>query len=200
MKSEITSAPAAARLGALPFLNGLHLAQLAILADCAMQTSFAAEESVFHEGNLANRFYVILSGRVALESSPDSGEPIRIQTLGAGDVLGWSWLFPPYRWHFDARALEPVNAIFFYATRLREQCETNPELGYALVLRMAGVMMERLQATRRQLFEISDLAQRSQREALQLAAQLGTSARSARKPFRPDPLANRNKPQPSHKS
>jgi CRP-like cAMP-binding protein len=186
LKTEITSAPDALALGALPFFKGLQPAQLQTLAECAMQSSFAAGEILFHEEDPANRFYVLLSGSVALESQPSSGEPIRILTLGAGDVLGWSWLFPPYRWHFDARALEPVTAIFFYATRLCEHCETDPELGYGLVMRMAEVMMQRLQATQRLLFEISALAQRSQWEALQLAAQVGTAPRPVRRHFRPD--------------
>jgi CRP-like cAMP-binding protein len=186
LKSEITTAPDAVALGDLPFFKGLSFAQLQTLAECAMQTSFAAGAALFRERDPANRFYVMLSGSVALESRPNTGEPLRILTLGAGDVLGWSWLFPPYRWHFDARALEPVSAIFFYATRLCEHCETDPELGYALVMRMAEVMMQRLQATQRQLFQISDLAQRSQWEALQLAAQLGTSPRPVKRHFRPD--------------
>jgi CRP-like cAMP-binding protein len=74
-----------------------------------------------------------------------------IQEIGAGEALGWSWLFPPYFWHFNARALEPTDAIFLYATPLRDECESDHELGYELVKRMAEVMLRRLQATRRQL-------------------------------------------------
>ena len=76
-----------------------------------------------------------------------------IQTLTAGHVLGWSWLFPPYYWHFDARALEPTRAIFFYGTRLREECEQDPDLGYALMKRVTQVLINRLQATRRQILD-----------------------------------------------
>lgn len=76
-----------------------------------------------------------------------------IQTLGPGDVLGWSWLFPPYYWHFDARALEPTEAVFFHGTPLREECESDHDLGYELVKRMSAVMMRRRQATRRSLLE-----------------------------------------------
>jgi CRP-like cAMP-binding protein len=138
-------------MAALPFLEGLSPKQLQTLAECGMKSGFTAGEMVFCEGDLANRFYVILRGRVALESQTKGARPIRIETLGPGEVLGWSWLFSPYRWHFSARALEPVKAIFFYGTRLREHCEDDPELGRALILRMAQVMMKRLQATRRQL-------------------------------------------------
>jgi CRP-like cAMP-binding protein len=72
-------------------------------------------------------------------------------------------LFPPYRWHFDARTLEPVRAIFFYGTRLREHCDNDPELGRALIMRMAQIMMERLQATRRQLAKVSTRALESKK-------------------------------------
>jgi CRP/FNR family cyclic AMP-dependent transcriptional regulator len=194
VKSEITSARDANALRELSFLSGLDPLQLETLCDCAMKATFAAGEVVFREGDPANRFYVILNGTVALEAQQDNGDPIRIQTLGAGDVLGWSWMFPPYRWHFDARALDPVNTFFFYATRLREHCEADPELGYTLVMRIARVMMDRLQATRRQLSEISTLALRAQWEALHLAAQLGMSPRGAKKHSDTDPSTIRMKP------
>jgi CRP-like cAMP-binding protein len=77
-----------------------------------------------------------------------------IQTIGPGDVLGWSWLFPPYYWNFDARALEPTTAIFFYGTRLRDECEQDKALGYELMKRMTAVAIQRLQATRRQLLAL----------------------------------------------
>jgi CRP-like cAMP-binding protein len=73
--------------------------------------------------------------------------------LGAGDVLGWSWLFPPYLWHFDARAATPTTAIFFYGTRLRELCDENHDLGYELMKRVSEIVIKRLQATRRELVE-----------------------------------------------
>jgi len=78
---------------------------------------------------------------------------LTVETIGAGSVLGWSWLFPPYYWHFDARAITPIKAIFLYGTRLREQCETNHELGHELMKRISEVVIERLQATRRRLIE-----------------------------------------------
>jgi CRP/FNR family cyclic AMP-dependent transcriptional regulator len=128
-----------------------------VLAGSAMPAEFKTGELILSEGSSANRFYLLLSGEVALESPPqqreDERQPVLIETIGAGSVLGWSWLFPPYYWHFDARAVEPVKAIFFYGTRLREQCENDHELGYELMKRTAGVVIERLQATRRRLSE-----------------------------------------------
>ena len=137
----------------LPLLNGLSSKHLQTLADNAMQSHFDTGELIFREGDPANRFYLIQQGQVALESSPKDRPAVRIQIVGAGDVLGWSWLFPPYYWHFDARALEPTSAIFFYGTRLREECEKVHDLGYELMKRMAGVMLQRLQATRLRLIE-----------------------------------------------
>jgi CRP-like cAMP-binding protein len=134
-----------------PFLQGLTVRQLSILSAHAMHSHFAAGQLIFREGDLANRFYLILAGQVALEAYTKPHGKILIQTIGPGDVLGWSWLFPPFTWHFDARALEPTEAIFFYGTRLREQCEEDRDLGYELIRRAAQVMIDRLQATRKKL-------------------------------------------------
>ncbi|MEO6035450.1 MAG: Crp/Fnr family transcriptional regulator [Verrucomicrobiota bacterium] len=136
-----------------PFLKGLSPRHVQTLIDSAMPLEFEANQTIFHEGDPANRFYLIQSGKVALETSAQDGKPGLIQTLGAGDVLGWSWLFPPYYWHFHARATEPSKAIFFYGSRLREQCEGDHDLGYELMKRMAGIVINRLQATRKQLLE-----------------------------------------------
>jgi CRP/FNR family transcriptional regulator, cyclic AMP receptor protein len=144
-------------LEAQPFFNGLSPQLLEILVNEAMPVEFKAGELIFNEGGVANRLYLLLTGQVVLEAPTDlEHEPVRVETIGAGSVLGWSWLFPPYYWHFDARALTPVKAIFFYGTRLREQCEGNHELGYELMKRVSGVVIERLQATRRRLSEQGD--------------------------------------------
>lgn len=113
--------------------------------------SYQPGEIIFREGDPANRFYLIERGKVALESSRPEREPVLVQYVGPGDVLGWSWLFPPYYWHFDARAAEATDAIFFYGARLREQCEEDHDLGYELLKRMSAVIIQRLQATRKQL-------------------------------------------------
>jgi CRP-like cAMP-binding protein len=134
-----------------PFLKGLTVEQLQLLTECAMPSRFASGEVIFREGDPANRFYLIQQGKVALESPVPDRPSVRIGVIGPGDVLGWSWLFPPYYWHLDARAIEPTTAIFFYGTRLREECEQNHDLGYNLMKRMAAIVIERLQATRREL-------------------------------------------------
>jgi CRP-like cAMP-binding protein len=134
-----------------PFLKGLKPEHLRLLADNAMRMHYQPGELIFREGDPANRFYLIEQGQVSLESSRRDEPAVVMQTIGPGDVLGWSWLFPPYYWQFDARATEPTTAIFFYGTRLREQCEQDHDLGYELMKRMAQVIIHRLQATRKRL-------------------------------------------------
>ena len=132
--------------------------QLDLLAEHSMFAEFKAGETILHEGDSANRFYLILEGQVELESRGVEGETVRIQTLGPGDVLGWSWLFPPYYWHFDARSVTPVKALFFYGTRLRELCAENHDFGYELMTRVSEIIIRRLQAARRQLVDHQRLA------------------------------------------
>ena len=150
----VSASPRPARLAEHPFLEGLSPHQLRLLSDCSMIVNFRPDEVIFREGDPANRFYLINKGKVALESSVPDRSPACIQTIGPGEVLGWSWLFPPYYWHFDARAVEPVEALFFYATPLRAECEADHDLGYELLKRTSEVMLKRLQATRRQLLKV----------------------------------------------
>jgi CRP/FNR family cyclic AMP-dependent transcriptional regulator len=143
--------PMATRVSLHPFLAGMRHMQLALLTDCAIAAHFKPGQVVLREGELANRFYLIESGKVVLESGKDS---VIVDTIGAGDLLGWSWMFPPYVWHFTARAIEPTEAIFFYGTILREYCERDPSLGYELFKRMAPIMLRRLQAARDKMLAI----------------------------------------------
>jgi len=144
-----------------PFLGDLDEKNLALLAESAMPVEFGQGTVIFREGDPANRFYLILEGRVSLEADLKDENNVEIQIVGPGDVLGWSWLFPPYYWHFTARALEPVKAIFFYGTRLRECCDSNPELGFALMQRVARVLINRLQHVRRQLVSVASKPEHS---------------------------------------
>ena len=137
-----------------PFLKGLEPRHLQVLVGCAANVRFDAGQFIFREGEAAKHFYIIRHGKIALEIFVPGRGPVAIQTLGEGEVLGWSWLFPPYRWHFDARALELTRAIALDGECLRGKCETDHDLGYELVKRFANVMMERLQATRLQLLDV----------------------------------------------
>ncbi len=141
------------QIAAHPLLRGMKPQHVTVVAAFAMLAQFKEGELIFREGDPADRFYLLEEGKVSLESPAKDEASITIQTIGVGDVLGWSWLFSPYYWHFDARALEPVKAIFFYGTWLREYCEQDHDLGYELMKRMAAVVIRRLQATRQQLLD-----------------------------------------------
>ena len=144
-------------IAAQPFFKGMSPAQLQVLAESALEMSFETGQKIFEAGSPANRFYLILEGKVVLESElAEPGVMLPIQTLGPGDNLGSSWLFPPYLIHLGARAVEPTRTIFFYGTRLREQCEQDHELGYELMKRVAEVTTERLRATQQRLTELVD--------------------------------------------
>jgi hypothetical protein len=130
-----------------PFFVGMIPRHLQQLAEASIQLQFEEGENIFSEGSPANRFYLILKGKVVLEAEKADHNMIAIQTLGPGDDLGWSWLFPPYSMHFNARALEPTTTIFFYGTRLREECEDDHELGYQLMQRVAEVATKCLHST-----------------------------------------------------
>src|SRR5438477_3592155 len=143
-----------ARIALHPFLAGMNRVQLALLTDCAMATRFQKGQTILREGEFANRFYLIETGKVILESGEGFGDPVIIETIGSGDLLGWSWMFPPYVWSFTARAIERTTAIFFYGTILREYCERDPSLGYELFKRITPIMMKRLQAARRKMLSL----------------------------------------------
>ena len=146
-----------AEVAAHPFLLGISEHHIRLLADCAMRSHCKAGQVIFREGESANRFYLIEHGKVALESST-LGQPVIIEEIGNGDLLGWSWLFPPYAWHFSARAVEDTTAIFFYGTVLRDYCEKDNSLGFELFKRMSVVMLRRLQAARQKLLSVRKTA------------------------------------------
>lgn len=137
-----------------PFFAGMAPEPLAVIAECAAPARVAARMFVFREGGEANRFYLIEKGKVALKVFAPERGAITIQTIGAGDVLGWSWLFPPYRWHFDARALEDTTMVAFDGKCLRAKMEEDHDLGYELMRRFAQIIVQRLQATRLQLLDL----------------------------------------------
>ena len=154
MENDIHQEPMATRVALHPFLAGMNKQQLALLTDCAMGAHFKKGQVILQEGDQANRFYLIESGKVILESGKAHGQPVVIDTIGAGDLLGWSWMFAPYSWQFTARAAEPTTAIFFYGTILRQYCERDNSLGYELLKRMTSIMMRRMQAARQKMIEL----------------------------------------------
>ena len=136
-----------------PFLEGLDSRFMELITGCASNVRFNAGEFLLHEDEEANQFYIIRQGRVAVESHAPGMDPIIIHTVGEGDILGWSWLVPPYYWHFDARAVELTRAIALDGKCLRQKCENDHELGYELLKRFTNIITQRLEATRMQLLD-----------------------------------------------
>jgi CRP/FNR family transcriptional regulator, cyclic AMP receptor protein len=141
-------------LSSQPFLSGLSPTQLDSLARWATTTSFPTGVRIFEEGERAERFWLIREGRVDLETPGPGGGAVVLDRLGRGAVLGWSWLFAPYRWHFSARAGEVTSAIEFDAAGVRELCQREPVLGFQLAIRFTEVVVDRLQSTRLRLRDL----------------------------------------------
>ncbi len=137
-----------------PFLKGIAPAHIELIAGCASNVRFNKGDYIFREDEDADRFYLIRHGLVALDLFVPQRGPVTIDTIQEGEVLGWSWLFPPYRWHFDARALQLTRAVAFDGKCLREKCGKDSQLGYDLVTRFAQVFMQRLQSARLQLLDL----------------------------------------------
>jgi CRP-like cAMP-binding protein len=137
-----------------PFFSGLEPKDLALLAGCATNVSIAAGEHLFREGEPADQFFVVRRGRVALQVHGPSSGTMTVDTADAGDVVGWSWLVPPYHWLFDARAVEPTGAVSFDGVCLRGKCEQDPRLGYELMKLVSQVMLSRLTAARVRLLDL----------------------------------------------
>lgn len=143
-------------LTAHPFLKGLEASHIQLIVGCASNVRFDAGQYILREDEEANQFYIIRQGKVALEIyTPDRG-PIIIDTLEEGDVLGWSWLIPPYNWRFDAKAIELTRAIALDGKCLRTKCESDHHLGYELLKRFSSIIEQRLESTRIQLLDIYD--------------------------------------------
>ena len=140
-----------AEIGALAPLAPDHRA---IIAGCARNQPFREGDYLMREGDPADVFYVVREGTVALDVYVPQRGGITIQTLQDGDLLGWSWLMPPYRVAFDARAMTETHTISFDAACLRGKLEQDPALGYDLLKLFAGVILDRLQSTRLQLLDV----------------------------------------------
>ncbi|MGD0538490.1 MAG: cyclic nucleotide-binding domain-containing protein [Verrucomicrobiota bacterium] len=136
-----------------PFLRGLGIEVLPMLARAATLQHYGVGELIFQERREADRLYLLQHGHVALEAFVPGRGTVVLQTLGPGEALGWSWLFPPHRWQFSARSVDATQIISFDAARLRELAEEHPDFGRELVTRMAQVLLARLQATRTKLEE-----------------------------------------------
>ena len=145
----------AEELATHPFLHRMSHDHLAMLAGAASDVVFPARYRLFEDGGNASRCWLIQSGQVVLDLQVPGQGRVQIETIGLGELVGWSWLFPPYKWAFGAVAVQPVRAFEFDARKVRALCEADPVFGYELTRRVARVIAHRLQATRVRLITVS---------------------------------------------
>lgn len=137
-----------------PFVKGLEEEHIQLILGCAKNVVIEAGKYLFKENEEANSFYIVRIGKIALEIySPEKGA-IVIQTVGEGEMIGWSWMVPPYQWKFDARAIELTRLIELDGTCLRTKCESDPKLGYEIMKRLANVFEQRVNSLRLQLLDL----------------------------------------------
>jgi CRP/FNR family transcriptional regulator, cyclic AMP receptor protein len=137
-----------------PFLHELSDEYMQLLLGCASNVRFEEGSYLIREGQIANKFFLIRTGRIALEVEVSGRGGLRIQTAGPGEVLGWSWLISPYRWHFSGIAVADTQAVALDGECLRRKCEENPAFGYEMLKRLSQVMERRLEATRLQVIDM----------------------------------------------
>ena len=148
-----TTEEIAGLISAQPFWKGLNPQYLHVLKECSGCATFGIGEAILRSGFEAEYFYNITRGHISLEMFMPGKGIVTIQTIGPGEPLGWSWFFPPYRWHFSANSCDITDALVFDARKLREYAAENHDFGYDLASRIGQVMLRRLQATRRRLVE-----------------------------------------------
>jgi CRP-like cAMP-binding protein len=135
------------------FLVGMKSEFTKFLADHAQRRSLDRDEILFRYDTEAEHFHLVVSGKIAIEVAAIEGPPLELQELGPGAILGWSWLIPPYRWHFQARAKDTSEIIEFDGQAVRDRCESDAEFGYEILKRFSALMSERLSSAREQMME-----------------------------------------------
>ncbi len=136
------------------FFQGLEDSYIEFIVSCATNAVFKAGEFLFREGQEANYFFLIREGTVNLEIYSTQKGPITVQTLGEGEIVGWSWIISPYQWRFDARAVDATRLIALDGKCLRDKCNKDPKLGYDLLKRFAPIIEQRLVATKIRLLDL----------------------------------------------
>jgi CRP/FNR family cyclic AMP-dependent transcriptional regulator len=137
-----------------PVFSELGPEHLELIAGCARNVGFEAGDRIFREGDPADHFYLVRHGLVALEQYVPNRGVLTVETASAGEIVGWSWLVPPYRWQLSARAVEATRAVEFDGACLRGKCDTDPELGYRLLGRISSELVTVLTAARLQLSDV----------------------------------------------
>lgn len=137
-----------------PFFEGVDAQTVKRFAGCASNHKWDSGATIFREGDPAEQVYLLREGQVAVELIQPARDAIMLETLDGGDVLGWSWLLPPYHWHFEARAVTPVRALALHGACLRRKCAEDHEFGYILMKRMCEVIARRLAHATMQLLDV----------------------------------------------
>lgn len=126
----------------------------ATIAGCGTMAVYEPGQFMFKAGDQATHFFLIRDGNVGLELQVPGSEVFRFQTVGEGEIIGWSWIFEPFVYQFDARTLEKTRVVSFDGRCLRGKCDADAELGFYLMKRFSKVMVRRLAATRMQLIDV----------------------------------------------
>ncbi|QUQ64062.1 Crp/Fnr family transcriptional regulator [Kutzneria sp. CA-103260] len=142
------------RLSAFPLLTGLSQTHIAVLSGAAQEVTFAAGDRLFTEGTPARGCWLVQRGCVAIDAGIPGRGPVVVQTVGPGEVVGWSWLVDPPRWHFGAVAVAPTVAIELDTDQLRAFAEHDPTFGYPVAVAMLAMVLDRLQTTRARLLDL----------------------------------------------
>ncbi len=137
-----------------PFFEGMNSDFVRVIAGCGINKLFHAEELLAREGKTADFFYLVRQGRLAIEMHTAGRGHLILQTQSDGDIVGWSWLFPPHLWNFDVRAMETSHVIALDGKCLRQKCEIDKALGYDLMKRFSQIMVERLRAVQVQVMDL----------------------------------------------
>jgi CRP/FNR family transcriptional regulator, cyclic AMP receptor protein len=135
------------------FFSELDQDYMKFLADSATEMRIKKGDVLFQQGERADKFYLLRKGQVSVQVPALMGPVLEIQTLGEGQMLGWSWLIPPYRWNFQARALEDSDLLEFDGSAILARCEKDPKFGFELFKRFAALMSERLDAARQKMMD-----------------------------------------------
>jgi CRP-like cAMP-binding protein len=140
-------------LAAHEFFAGLNQDFIDILSEFGIEKHIKAGEALFQQGKVADKFYLLRNGKVSVQVPALVGPPLELQVLGENQILGWSWLIPPYRWNFQARAVEDTDLIEFDGSAILARCEKDTDFGYELFKRFTGLMSARLEAARLKMMD-----------------------------------------------
>ena len=140
-------------IGDSSFFAGLDAGAINFLAAKAQKRRLDSGRVLFHQGDRAEHFYLILAGHLSLGIPALEGPTLELQDLGPGEIAGWSWLMPPNLWNFQARARTALEFVEFDGVAILAHCEDDPRFGYEIVKRFSALMSERLQFARQKMMQ-----------------------------------------------